>query len=102
MCQLAAYIGDRDVVKTLLDCLRYQEAYFGSHATGLATIDNGNLSWIKAPGNVDHVIENTDILGLTGSMGMAHSRFGLGGVSDPRYNRGKNAHPFINVDNNIA
>ncbi len=102
MCQLAAYIGDRNTSKLLLDSLRYQEAYFGSHATGMGTIDNRSLRWVKEPGNVEHVIANSDILNLTGTMGMAHSRFGLGGVKDPRYNRAKNAHPFINVDKNIA
>ena len=102
MCQLAAYIGDRSIGKTLLDCLRYQEAYFGSHATGLGTIDDGSVRITKEPGNVDHVIANSDIMKLTGTTGMAHSRFGLSGVTDPRYNRGKNAHPFINVDGNIA
>ena len=102
MCQLAAYIGDRNISKTLLDSLRYQEAYFGSHATGLGTIDNGILRIIKEPGNVDHVIANTDILSLTGTTGLAHSRFGLGGVKDPRFNRAKNAHPFLSTDENIA
>lgn len=102
MCQLAAYIGDRDIAKTLLDSLRYQEAYFGSHATGLGTIDNGVLRIIKEPGNVDHVIANTDIMSLKGTTGLAHSRFGLSGVKDPRFNRTQNAHPFLNVDENIA
>ncbi len=102
MCQLAAYIGDRDIASTLLDSLRYQEAYFGSHATGLGTIDDGVLRIVKEPGNVDHVIANSDILSLTGTTGMAHSRFGLGGVKDPRFNRAKNAHPFLNAEENIA
>ena len=102
MCQLTAYIGDRDISKTMLDCLRYQEAYFGSHATGMGTIDHGELRIIKEPGNVDHVIANSDILGLSGTYGMAHSRFGLSGVKDPRFNRAKNAHPFPNVDRNIG
>ena len=102
MCQLAAYIGDRDISKTMLDCLRYQEAYFGSHATGMGTIDKGELRIVKEPGNVDHVIANSDILELTGTYGMAHSRFGLGGVKDPRYNRAQNAHPFPNVGGKIG
>lgn len=100
MCQLAAYIGDRDISKTLLNSLRYQEAYFGSNATGMGTIDGGALRWVKEPGSVDHVIKNSEITGLTGTTGLAHSRLSL--TDDPRYNRAKNAHPFINVDNDIA
>ena len=100
MCQLAAYIGDRDIAKTLLNCLKYQEAYFGANATGMGTIDKGALNWIKEPGSVDHVIMNSEITGLTGTTGLAHSRLSL--TDDPRYNRAKNAHPFTNSDNNIA
>ncbi len=100
MCQLAAYIGDRDIAKTLLNCLKYQEAYFGANATGMGTIHNGTLNWVKEPGSVDHVIKNSEITGLTGTTGLAHSRLSL--TDDPRYNRAKNAHPFTNSDNNIA
>ncbi len=100
MCQLAAYIGDRDIAKTLLNCLRYQESYFGANATGMGTIDNGALHWIKAPGSVDHVIKNSEITGLTGTTGLAHSRLSM--TDDPRYNRAKNAHPFTNTNNDIA
>jgi glucosamine--fructose-6-phosphate aminotransferase (isomerizing) len=100
MCQLAAYIGDRDISKTLMDSLRYQEAYFGANATGMGTIDNGGLHWVKEPGSVDRVIKNTEIMGLTGTTGLAHSRLSM--TDDPRYNRAKNAHPFTNTDNNIA
>ena len=102
MCQLAAYIGDRDIANTLLSCLRYQEAYFGAQATGLGTIDNGVLNWVKEPGPVDHVIKNSEIKGLTGTTGLAHSRLSMTSMNDARCNRAKNAHPFINVDNNIA
>ena len=77
MCQLAAYIGDRDISKTLMDSLRHQEAYFGANATGMGTIDNGALHWIKAPGSVDHVIKNSEITGLTGTTGLAHSRLSM-------------------------
>jgi len=100
LCQLAAYIGDRNITKTLLNCLKYQEAYFGANATGMGTINKGVLKWVKEPGSVDQVIRNSEITGLTGTTGLAHSRLSL--IDDPRYNRAKNAHPFINIDDNIA
>ncbi|MBT6605161.1 hypothetical protein HOB36_08755 [Candidatus Bathyarchaeota archaeon] len=102
MCQLAAYIGDRDISKTLLKCLKYQEAYFGAQATGMGTIDNGVLNWVKEPGGVDQVIKNSEITGLKGTTGLAHSRLSMTSMDDPRYNRAKNAHPFINADDTIA
>ena len=102
MCQLAAYIGDRAIAPLLLDALRPQEGYFGGQATGLAVMDNGRINWVKQPGSVDHVIENSDIMGLSGSTGFAHSRLSLFSVTDERYNRAKNAHPFTSTDNRIA
>ena len=102
MCQLAAYIGNRDISKTLMDSLRHQEAYFGAQATGLGTIDNGDLNWVNKLSSMDIVIKNSEIMGLTGTTGLAHSRLSMSCMNDARYNRARNAHPFINVDNNIA
>ena len=102
MCQLAAYIGERAIAPLLMDALRTQEGYFGGQATGLAVMDNGQLSWVKQPGSVDHVITNRNIMGLSGTTGFAHSRLSLTSVTDERYNRAKNAHPFTNTDNTIA
>ena len=102
MCQLAAYIGDRPIAPLLMDALRVQEGYYGGHATGLGVLDKGGLSWVKQPGSVDHVIANSNIMGLSGTTGIALSRLGLSGITDERYNRAKNAHPFTNTDNTIA
>lgn len=101
MCQLAAYIGDRPIAPLLMESLRLQEGYYGGQATGLGVLDNGVLSWVKAPGPVDHVIENSEIMGLTGTTGIAHSRLKETNVSE-EYNRAKNAHPFTNTDNTMA
>jgi glucosamine--fructose-6-phosphate aminotransferase (isomerizing) len=85
-----------------MDALRFQEGYFGGQATGLGVLENGVLSWVKQSGAVDHVIENSNIMGLTGTTGIAHSRLSLTSVTDERYNRAKNAHPFTSTDNKIA
>ncbi len=85
-----------------MDALRLQEGYFGGQATGLGVLDHGVLSWVKQPGAVDHVIANSNIMGLTGTTGIAHSRLSLMSVTDERYNRAKNAHPFTNTGNTIA
>jgi hypothetical protein len=85
-----------------MDALRLQEGYFGGQATGLGVLDKGLLSWVKQPGSVDHVIANSNIMGLTGTTGIAHSRLSALSVPDERYNRARNAHPFTNTDNTIA
>ncbi len=102
MCQLAAYIGDRPIAPLLMESLRLQEGYYGGQATGLGVLDKGLLSWVKEPGPVDHVVENSNIMRLTGTTGIAHSRLSETSVTDERYNRTKNAHPFTNTDNTIA
>lgn len=102
MCQLAAYIGERPIASLLLDCLKLQEGYFGGQATGLATIDKGNLKWVKSPGPVDFVASNSEIFGLNGSVGIAHSRLSETSVTDERFNRAQNAHPFTNTKNNLV
>lgn len=102
MCQLAAYIGDRPIAPLLMDALRFQEGYFGGQATGLGVLDKGMLSWVKQSGSVDHVITNSNIMGLTGTTGIAHSRLSETSVGDERYNRAKNAHPFTNTGNTMA
>ena len=101
MCQLAAYIGDRPIAPLLMDSLRLQEGFFGGQATGLGVLDKGVLSWIKMPGPVDHVVANSDIMGLSGTTGIAHSRLSVTDVQ-AEYNRAKNAHPFTNTSNTIA
>jgi glucosamine--fructose-6-phosphate aminotransferase (isomerizing) len=102
MCQLAAYIGESKAAPLLLESLRLQEGYFGGHATGLATIHNRKLEVAKDVGPVDFVTETSDIINLDGNMGIAHSRLGVSAVDDARYNRAKNAHPFMNKDRTIA
>lgn len=102
MCQLAAYIGDGDIAPLLIDSLRLQEGYFGGQATGMTVLDNGQLRGIKQPGPVDHVVKHSDIMGLFGTTGFAHSRLSPNSVNDERYNRARNAHPFTNTDNTVA
>jgi len=102
MCQLAAYIGDREIAPLLMDALRLQEGYFGGQATGMAVMNGGQIHWVKQSGPVDYVIKNSNIMELSGSTGLAHSRLSLFSVTNERYNRAQNAHPFTSTDNTIA
>ncbi|MBN2334331.1 hypothetical protein JXL21_02145 [Candidatus Bathyarchaeota archaeon] len=102
MCQLAAYIGDRPVAPLLLETLRLQEGYFGGQATGMATLDAGRISVVKKPGAVEHVKASSDILSLTGSTGIAHSRYSPSVLKGPEYNMEGNAHPWTTPDGTAA
>jgi glucosamine--fructose-6-phosphate aminotransferase (isomerizing) len=102
MCQLAAYVGDKPLAKTLLDSLRAQEGYLGAHATGLATLNEGKLELVKDYGPVDEVVRKTDIDRLTGSAGIAHSRFNVWSEKSSRYNTAGASHPWIDDAGKIA
>ena len=102
MCQLAAYVGSREAAPILLDALRLQEGYFGGQATGLVALDEGRIRIVKRPGPVDHVRATSDIAALTGTTGIAHSRYSLNVLKGPQYNLEGNAHPWPSEDGKTA
>ena len=102
MCQLAAYVGERNKADVLLKALQHQEPYYGAHATGLAVVNNSSIKYVKAPGHVSHVRQTTEIDKLDGSIGIAHSRYNATAAVDERYNTTGMAHPFLNRDESLA
>lgn len=102
MCQLAAYLGDRPLVKTLLDSIRAQEAYIGGHSTGVATLREGGFDLYKDLGSLDGVVERTGFSELTGTAGIAHSRYLTEPTNDGRYNFLGASHPWIDDTGKIA
>ena len=101
MCHLSAYIGDRAIAPLLLETLRLQEGYFGGQATGMATLNNG-ISIVKMPGPVDHVEVHSNITSLTGTAGIAHSRYSLNVLKGPKHNTAAKAHPWPTPDGGAA
>jgi glucosamine 6-phosphate synthetase-like amidotransferase/phosphosugar isomerase protein len=102
MCQLAAYVGDREIAPLLLNSLEYQEPYFGAHATGMGVINGDKISIVKAPGYVKHVKEITRINDLKGTCAIAHSRYNNDAKVDARYNTVEMAHPFLSENKRLA
>lgn len=101
MCQLAAYTGGRMKSQLLLKAIELQEAYFGGHASGLGVVSGGRIMVEKDIGPVERVRMTTEIDGLDGSVGIAHSRFGYG-FFDARYNTKRMAHPFVDCSGSIC
>jgi len=102
MCQLAAYIGDRPIAKLLLDSLNYQEALVGGQATGLCVQTDDGFNLAKGIGSVDVVRSTTNIDTLTGTTGMAHSRFSINSKTKPQTNIVGAAHPWIDDTGRIT
>ena len=101
-CQLAAYIGDRNLNKILLDSIKEQEPYYGGHATGMGVLNGRNIDIEKAAGPVDHVKKVTGIEKLSGTCGMAHARYSDNAKDIDGYNLDEMAHPYISDDGRIA
>lgn len=95
MCNIAGYAGNRQAAPILLEMLRRQEYYDGNMSTGIATIHEGKLYYRKLVGDVDNLIEKSDVLDLPGTIGIAHTRpNGTPGTVAP--------HPCLSLDGKLA
>jgi glucosamine 6-phosphate synthetase-like amidotransferase/phosphosugar isomerase protein len=102
-CQLAAYIGPRDINKVLLDAIKYQEPLYGGHATGMGVLKGDQIEFVKAAGPVEHVKKtHPEILQLKGTCGIAHSRYSDNAAKNVDYNLDEMAHPYISDDGKLA
>ena len=98
MCGIIGYIGSRssNVGEILLEGLKRLE-YRGYDSAGLAIIQNGKMVTDKMPGKIVKLEEKLKGTDLTGSLGIAHTRWATHG--EP--NR-VNAHPHYDSTGNIA
>ena len=104
MCQLSAYIGNKNVIPSLLNALKNQEAYFGAHATGVGYLVDGEIQIEKDVGHVEAFRKKTDIDTKESNIGIAHSRIGywVDGRWDDKSNIKKMAHPFIDCKKGVC
>lgn len=97
MCGIVGYIGKRQAYPILIKGLHRLE-YRGYDSAGCALInDNVNLSIYKAKGKVadlEKVANNQDV---TGSLGIAHTRWATHGVPSE-----VNAHPHLSQSGNLT
>ena len=88
MCGIVGAVAQRNVVPILLEGLRKLE-YRGYDSAGVAVI-NGSLQRLRSEGRVARLAELADERGLSGHIGIAHTRWATHGVPSER-----NAHPHI-------
>ena len=101
-CQLAAYIGDRNLNKILLESIKEQEPLYGGHATGMGVLNGDMIDIVKAAGHLEHVKKVSEIGKLTGTCGIAHARYSDNAKDIDGYNLDEMAHPYISDDGRIA
>lgn len=87
MCGIVGALSPRDVVPMLLEGLKRLE-YRGYDSAGLAVILEGGLRRTRSTGRVSQLEEQVRREGISGTLGIAHTRWATHGVPNEQ-----NAHP---------
>ena len=97
MCGIVGYLGKKDAFPILIKGLRRLE-YRGYDSAGVALInDNGDLNVFKTKGKVDNLVEYCSDKNVSGSIGIAHTRWATHGEPSA-----VNAHPHYSESRNLA
>lgn len=91
MCGIVGAIARRDVVPVLLEGLRKLE-YRGYDSAGLAVVNDG-LHRLRSVGRVSGLADMAQRANISGSLGIAHTRWATHGAPNER-----NAHPHVSHD----
>jgi glucosamine--fructose-6-phosphate aminotransferase (isomerizing) len=96
MCGIIGYIGPRDVASVLMGGL-WRLEYRGYDSSGLALIDNNELSIRKVPGKLSELAELIKKEPVKGRIGLGHTRWATHGLPQE-----KNTHPLVDCGEEIA
>ena len=97
MCGIVGYIGTKEAFPILIKGLRRLE-YRGYDSAGVALVNNdGALNVYKTKGKVDNLVEYCGDKNISGTVGIAHTRWATHGEPSSR-----NAHPHYSSSKNLA
>jgi glucosamine--fructose-6-phosphate aminotransferase (isomerizing) len=89
MCGIVGAVANRNVVSTLIEGLSRLE-YRGYDSAGIAVLNSAGIERVRAVGRVSAMTEKANEVGLTGQVGIGHTRWAThGGVTE------SNAHPHV-------
>ncbi len=91
MCGIVAAACNRNVVPILIEGLRRLE-YRGYDSAGIAVVQDG-LKRLRSTGRVAELAERAQQSAVTGTLGIAHTRWATHGAPSER-----NAHPHVSGD----
>jgi len=92
VCGIIGYVGSREAKPLLLAGLKRLE-YRGYDSAGLALREDGELSYVRAVGNLDNLITAVESNGSSAHHGLGHTRWATHGAVTER-----NAHPLVGCD----
>jgi glucosamine--fructose-6-phosphate aminotransferase (isomerizing) len=92
MCGIVGAIGERNITDVLIEGLRRLE-YRGYDSAGLAVVHGGAIERERQPGKVQALADATHASGVSGQIGIAHTRWATHGAPTQG-----NAHPHQSGD----
>lgn len=96
MCGIIGYVGSKKATPILIDgllCLEYR----GYDSAGIATLEENKISVMKDKGRVKNLYNLDGINSLTGTIGIAHTRWATHGKPSK-----ENSHPHMDNSENFA
>lgn len=96
MCGIVGYIGSRDVASVLLGSL-WRLEYRGYDSSGIALIDNDELSIRKVPGKLSELAQLVKNHPVKGRIGIGHTRWATHGAPQEI-----NTHPLVDCNEEVA
>ena len=87
MCGIIGILGEKEAAPLLVEGLRRLE-YRGYDSAGIATLDNGHISRLRAEGKLVNLDNKQKSAPLKGTVGIGHTRWATHGLPNE-----KNAHP---------
>lgn len=96
MCGIVGYIGTKKASPILINGLLKLE-YRGYDSSGISTMENGYISNMKDKGRVKNLYELPGIDDLTGTIGIAHTRWATHGKPCK-----ENSHPHMDNSNTFS
>ena len=92
MCGIVGILGTGPVALDIVEALRRLE-YRGYDSAGVATLENGSIMRLRAPGKLRNLEDKLRAAPLNGHSGIGHTRWATHGVPNE-----VNAHPHISGD----
>lgn len=92
MCGITGYNGNKVAKNILIDGLKTLE-YRGYDSSGIALINDGEISLLKSEGKLENLIHKAEKINNISSVGIGHTRWATHGKPDET-----NAHPHSSAD----